>query len=131
MANSVVPVTDRAFRPVTAPLNTASPSTVRFWLPPVIAANVTVVPLVVVAARSVTASPYVCVPVVVRAPVSVVLPAASVERSLIPVNVAPSIAVVPLKFSTRFLLAPTTPAVNVGVVPASVTVAAPSVTRPV
>ena len=119
--------------PPTAPLNVVVPlSTIdNACAPSTVLESVIPTPVSVVSPRSVTASPYVCVPAVVIAPVSVVVPAASVERSLIPVNVAPSIAVVPLKVSTISLPAPTTPAVNVGVVPASVTVAAPSVTAPV
>ena len=46
-----------------------------------------------------------------------------------PLKIAPSRVVVPLKSSVRFLPAPATPVVNVGVVPVSTALAA-SVTRP-
>ena len=97
-------------------------------LPPPItpAANVALVPVSVVSTRSVTASEKVCVPVVVIAPESVVEPPLPVERFRIPVNV-PSIAVVPLKLSTRLLPPPITPAATVELVPVSV-VSARSVT---
>ena len=89
-----------------------------------------VVPDSVAAPSSVTASPYVWLPVVVTFPVSVVLPPLPVERFLISVNDAPSMAVVPLKSSARLFPAPLTPDENVGAVPVSVTVLAASVTKP-
>ena len=72
-------------------------------------------------------------PVVVRLPLIVVLPPLPVLRLLIPVKFAPTKAVVPLKSRTRLLAPPATPAVNVGVVPVSVRVAAApvKVTKPV
>ena len=84
-----------------------------------------------VSLRSVTASPKVWLPVVASDPMSVVRPPLPVARSAMPVNVPPSMAVVPLKLSVRFLvLSPTMPLPNVGMVPVSV-VLAPSVTAPV
>ena len=71
----------------------------------------------VVAPVSVTASLYVCVPAVEMLPVSWVVPPFPLVRLLIPVNVAPSIVVVPEKFSWRLDPGDVTPPENVGVAP--------------
>ena len=109
-SNAVVPVasvvSDVSAVPVpepTAPVNVVAPPllTVSAWVPSTVAPKLTAVPASVVSAARVTASPYVWVPLVAIVPPSAVVPPPPVARFLIPVNFAPSIAVVPPRFRVR------------------------------
>ena len=112
--NEVVPAvfTTRVCAPFTLLLNVTA------WLPELVT---------VVAPVRATASLYVCVPVVLNAPVRFVVPPLPVETLLIPVKLGPLIVVAPLKFNARSKPPPVTVEPNVGVVPVKV-VLAPRVT---
>ena len=132
---AVVPFTVKVVSPFTTPPNCALlvPPTVRPKAPPSVLPNATRFPapaFSVVAPSRVTASLKVWIPVVVSAPVNVVVPPPLDVSCLIPLKFAPTISVVPLKVRVRSLAAPCTPVVNVGVVPVN-TALAPSVTKPV
>ena len=102
--NVVVPAvfTAKACAPFTLLLNVTA------WLPELVS---------VVAPVRATASLYVCVPVVLNAPVRFVVPPLPVAKLLMLEKLAPLIVVVPVKFNVRSNPPPATVDPKVGVVP--------------
>ena len=140
---SVVPLTDSALSPVTVSAvpspSTALPVMVSgFALPVTVPCVLTVEPVRVVGAPSVTASPKVWVPLVrTLPPLMAVVPAASVVRLLsaspaVALPTAPARVVVPLSLIASERAMPSEFKLLPSVMPAPVSVvSAPSVTGPV